>query len=131
MSAPGARAAAAEPLRLGNVAGEHSGDQLEPELFEARRERVPNLSCFGVAGPKMIAAGCEAWWGADQLAVMGLTEVLRHLPRLLSLRSALVRRFRAARPDIFIGIDAPEFNLRLARPPQGARVRPRQHARPQ
>jgi lipid-A-disaccharide synthase len=79
----------------------------------------------------MIAAGCEAWWGADQLAVMGLTEVLRHLPRLLSLRSALVRRFRAARPDIFIGIDAPEFNLRLARSLKGAGMRTVQYVSPQ
>jgi len=60
MSAPGARAAAAEPLRIGIVAGEHSGDQLGAALIAALRERVPNLSCFGVAGPQMIAAGCEA-----------------------------------------------------------------------
>ena len=131
MSAPGARASAAEPLRIGIVAGEHSGDQLGAALIAALRERVPNLSCFGVAGPKMIAAGCEAWWGADQLAVMGLSEVLRHLPRLLSLRSALVRRFRAARPDIFIGIDAPEFNLRLARSLKGAGIRTVQYVSPQ
>ena len=131
MSAPGARAAAAQGLRIGIVAGEHSGDQLGAALIAALRERVPNLSCFGVAGPKMIAAGCEAWWGADQLAVMGLSEVLRHLPRLLSLRSALVRRFRAARPDIFIGIDAPEFNLRLARSLKRAGVRTVQYVSPQ
>ena len=131
MSAPGARPAAAEPLRIGIVAGEHSGDQLGAALIAALRERVPNLSCFGVAGPKMIAAGCEAWWGADQLSVMGLSEVLRHLPRLLGLRSALVRRFRAARPDIFIGIDAPEFNLRLARSLKGAGMRTVQYVSPQ
>jgi lipid-A-disaccharide synthase len=131
MSAPGAPAAVAEPLRIGIVAGEHSGDQLGAALIAALRERVPNLSCFGVAGPKMIAAGCEAWWGADQLAVMGLTEVLRHLPRLLRLRSALVRRFRAARPDIFIGIDAPEFNLRLARSLKSAGMRTVQYVSPQ
>ena len=131
MSAVAARAAAAEPLRIGIVAGEHSGDQLGAALIAALRERVPNLSCFGVAGPKMIAAGCEAWWGADQLAVMGLTEVLRHLPRLLSLRAALGRRLRAARPDIFIGIDAPEFNLRLARSLKGAGVRTVQYVSPQ
>ena len=131
MSAVAARAAAAQGLRIGIVAGEHSGDQLGAALIAALRERVPNLSCFGVAGPKMIAAGCEAWWGADQLAVMGLTEVLRHLPRLLRLRSALVRRFRAARPDIFIGIDAPEFNLRLARSLKGAGMRTVQYVSPQ
>jgi lipid-A-disaccharide synthase len=131
MSAVGARAAAAQPLRIGIVAGEHSGDQLGAALIAALRERVPNLSCFGVAGPKMIAAGCEAWWGADQLAVMGLTEVLRHLPRLLSLRANLVRRLRAARPDVFIGIDAPEFNLRLARSLKDAGLRTVQYVSPQ
>ena len=131
MSAPGARAAAAQPLRIGVVAGEHSGDQLGAALITALRERVPDLSCFGVAGPKMIAAGCEAWWGAEQLAVMGLTEVLRHLPRLLRLRTALLRRLRAARPHIFIGIDAPEFNLRLARALRGAGLRTVQYVSPQ
>ncbi|TLY68973.1 MAG: lipid-A-disaccharide synthase, partial [Gammaproteobacteria bacterium] len=131
MSAPGARAAAAQPLRIGIVAGEHSGDQLGAALITALRERVPDLSCFGVAGPRMIAAGCEAWWGADQLAVMGLTEVLRHLPRLLRLRAALLRRLRAAHPHIFIGIDAPEFNLRLARALRGAGLRTVQYVSPQ
>jgi lipid-A-disaccharide synthase len=131
MSAVAARAAAAQGLRIGIVAGEHSGDQLGAALIAALRERVPNLSCFGVAGPNMIAAGCEAWWGADQLAVMGLTEVLRHLPRLLSLRATLGRRLRAARPDIFIGIDAPEFNLRLARTLKRAGVRTVQYVSPQ
>jgi lipid-A-disaccharide synthase len=131
MSAVAARAAAAQGLRIGIVAGEHSGDQLGAALIAALRERVPNLSCFGVAGPRMIAAGCEAWWGADQLAVMGLTEVLRHLPRLLSLRATLGRRLRAARPDIFIGIDAPEFNLRLARSLKGAGMRTVQYVSPQ
>jgi lipid-A-disaccharide synthase len=62
----------------------------------------------------MIAAGCEAWASAEELAVMGLYEVLRHLPRLLRLRRTLVARFVAARPQVFVGIDAPEFNLGLA-----------------
>ena len=105
----------AAPLRVGIVAGESSGDQLGAALIAALRERVPELECFGVAGPKMIAAGCEAWAGAEELAVMGLTEVVRHLPRLLRLRAALVRRFTACRPDVFVGIDAPEFNLGLAK----------------
>lgn len=102
------------PLRIGMVAGEASGDALGAALIEALRERVPELRCFGVAGPKMIAAGCEAWAGAEELSVMGLAEVLRHLPRLLRLRAALTQRFLAAGPDVFIGIDAPEFNLGLA-----------------
>jgi lipid-A-disaccharide synthase len=105
----------AAPLRVGIVAGESSGDQLGAALIAALRERVPQLECFGVAGPKMIAAGCEAWAGAEELAVMGLTEVLPHLPRILRLRAALSRRFQAAQPDVFVGIDAPTFNLGLAR----------------
>ncbi len=103
------------PLRVGIVAGESSGDQLGAALITALRAQVPDVQCFGVAGPKMVAAGCEPWASADELAVMGLTEVLHHLPRLLRLRSSLVARFRAARPDVFVGIDAPEFNLGLAK----------------
>lgn len=105
----------AAPLRVGIVAGESSGDQLAAALIAALRERAPDLQCFGVAGPKMIAAGCEAWAGAEELAVMGLTEVVRHLPRLLSLRASLAARFLAASPDVFVGVDAPEFNLGLAK----------------
>jgi lipid-A-disaccharide synthase len=132
MSAVDVRTAAAPPpLRVGIVAGEHSGDQLGAALIAALRQRSPAVQCFGVAGPKMIAQGCEAWAGADQLAVMGLTEVLRHLPRLLRLRSELRRRFSAARPDVFVGIDAPEFNLPLARQLKAAGIRTVQYVSPQ
>jgi lipid-A-disaccharide synthase len=124
-------AAAAAPLRVGIVAGEHSGDQLGAAFIAALRERVPGVRCFGVAGPKMIAEGCEAWAPSEELAVMGLTEVLRHLPRLLRLRGELWRRFRAARPDVFVGIDAPEFNLPLARRLKRARLRTVQYVSPQ
>jgi len=123
--------AAAPPLRVGVVAGEHSGDQLGAALISALRARVPQLSCFGVAGPKMIAAGCEAWAHSDELSVMGLTEVLRHAPRLLRLRADLVRRFSAARPDVFVGIDAPEFNLRLAHRLKATGIRTVQYVSPQ
>ena len=105
----------AAPLRIGIVAGESSGDQLGAALIAALRARVADVHCFGVAGPKMIAAGCEAWASAEELAVMGLTEVLHHLPRLLRLRASLTNRFLASRPDVFVGIDAPEFNLGLAK----------------
>ena len=124
-------AAAPPPLRVGVVAGEHSGDQLGAALIAALRERTPALHCFGVAGPKMIAQGCEAWAASEELAVMGLTEVLRHAPRLLRLRGALRRRFLAARPDVFVGIDAPEFNLPLARRLKEAGVRTVQYVSPQ
>lgn len=100
-------------LRVAVVAGEASGDALGAAFIAALREREPDAEVFGVAGPKMIAAGCEAWAPAETLAVMGVAEVLRHLARLWRLRRELTARFLAARPDVFIGIDAPEFNLRL------------------
>ncbi len=131
MSAVPVRTAAAAPLRVGMVAGEHSGDQLGAALIAALRERAPGLECFGVAGPKMIAAGCQAWAGADELAVMGLAEVLRHLPRLLRLRAELAARFTTARPDVFVGIDSPEFNLTLARRLKRAGIRCVQYVSPQ
>jgi lipid-A-disaccharide synthase len=123
--------AAATRLRVGMVAGEHSGDQLGAALIAALRERVPGVDCFGVAGPRMVAAGCEAWAAAEELSVMGLSEVLRHLPRLLRLRAHLVRRFHAARPDVFVGIDSPEFNLALARRLKAAGIRTVQYVSPQ
>jgi lipid-A-disaccharide synthase len=104
-----------EPLRVGIVAGELSGDLLGAALITAIRAQVPNAEFFGVAGPKMIAAGCEAWGTTDQLSVMGLAEVIRHIPRLLKLRASLVERFRDARPHVFVGIDYQEFNLGLAK----------------
>src|SRR6201996_5729239 len=110
-----ASAHADEPLRVGIVAGELSGDLLGAALITAIRAQVPNAQFFGVAGPKMIAAGCEAWATVDDLSVMGIAEVVRHLPRLLKLRSSLVDRFRAVRPDVFIGVDYQEFNLGLAK----------------
>jgi lipid-A-disaccharide synthase len=127
----GEPAAAAASLRVAIVAGEHSGDQLGAALIAALRARVPALHCFGVAGPKMRAAGCEAWAASEELSVMGLAEVLEHLPRLLRLRAALTRRLRAARPDVFIGIDAPEFNLRLARRLKEGGIRTVQYVSPQ
>jgi lipid-A-disaccharide synthase len=120
-----------EPLRIGLVAGEASGDQLGAALIAALRARHPDVRCFGVAGPKMRAQGCEAWAPADELAVMGLAEVLRHLPRLLGLRARLRRRFLEARPHVFVGIDAPEFNLGLAARLKRAGLRTVQYVSPQ
>lgn len=121
----------AAPLRVGIVAGESSGDQLGAALIAALRQRVPDLECFGVAGPKMIAEGCQAWARAEELAVMGLTEVLPHLPRILRLRAALIRRMREARPDVFVGVDAPTFNLGVARQLKARGVRTVQYVAPQ
>ncbi|HEY6516768.1 MAG TPA: lipid-A-disaccharide synthase [Steroidobacteraceae bacterium] len=121
----------AAPLRVGIVAGESSGDLLGAALIVALRERVPDLQCFGVAGPKMVAAGCDAWAGAEELAVMGLAEVVRHLPRLLRLRASLAARFLVSRPDVFVGVDAPEFNLGLAKRLHARGLRTVQYVSPQ
>src|SRR5882672_2020843 len=102
------------PLRVGLVAGEASGDTLGASLIAAIRQRRPDARFFGVAGPRMIAAGCEAWQPSERLAVMGLFEILGSLPGLLRLRSSVRGRFLEERPDVFVGIDAPEFNLNLA-----------------
>ncbi len=100
-------------MRIGIVAGETSGDILGAGLIRAIRVRVPDARFEGVAGPEMLAAGCEALFPAETLSVMGLAEVLRHLPRLMSVRRSLRRHFLANPPDVFIGIDSPDFNLGL------------------
>jgi lipid-A-disaccharide synthase len=102
-------------LRVAMVAGESSGDALGAALIEALRARVPELEVIGVAGSKMRVAGCEALADAHELEVMGLAEVLPHLPRLLRLRARLVREIVAHAPDVFVGIDYQQFNLGLAR----------------
>jgi lipid-A-disaccharide synthase len=99
---------------FGLVAGEASGDNLGGPLIEALADREPGSRFFGIAGPRMAEAGCEAWFSADELAVMGLAEIVRHLPRLLRLRRDLLQRFAATAPDAYVGIDSPEFNLRVA-----------------
>ena len=90
------------------------GRQSRRHLIEALRARVPGARFAGVAGPRMIAAGCEAWERAEDLAVMGLFEVLPHLPRLLRIRRKLLARVLRSGPDVYVGIDAKEFNLRVA-----------------
>jgi lipid-A-disaccharide synthase len=119
------------PLRVGLVAGEASGDTLGAALIQAMLPLAPDAQFFGIAGPKMHAAGCEIWEPAESLAVMGLFEVLRDLPRLLKLRARIRRQFRAAKPDVFVGIDAPEFNLRLARDLRAAGIPTVQYVSPQ
>lgn len=100
--------------RIVLVAGEASGDNLGAKLIESLRERLPRARFAGIAGPRMIAAGCEAWERAESLSVMGLFEIIPHLPRLLRIRRSLVERLLADPPDVYVGVDAKEFNLRLA-----------------
>jgi len=107
-------AASGSQPSFGLVAGEASGDNLGGPLIEALSSRAPGSRFFGIAGPRMAAAGCEAWYPSEALAVMGLAEIVRHLPRLLRLRRDLLLRLAEATPDVFVGIDSPEFNLRVA-----------------
>ena len=107
--------AAARPLRIALVAGELSGDLLGGAIVRALRARLPHAQIYGVAGPQMVEAGCESIGSIEELSVMGLAEVLPAIPRLLRLRARLVERFTQDRPDVFIGLDAPDFNLGLAR----------------
>ena len=100
-------------MKIGLVAGEASGDLLGAGLIRALRERVPDAKFEGVAGPEMIAAGCDRWEDSEMLAVMGLVEPLKVLPKLLRLRRSLADRWIASPPDVFVGIDAPDFNLGL------------------
>ena len=102
-------------IAIAIVAGEASGDLLGAELIRALSARHPGLEFYGVGGPKMQAARCEILEPSSSLAVRGLTEVLRHLPRLYRLRRRLARRFIRDAPALFIGIDAPDFNLGLER----------------
>jgi lipid-A-disaccharide synthase len=110
-------------MRIALVAGEASGDLLGAGLVSELKQRFPDAEFAGVGGARMRAAGVETWHDSGELAVMGLFEVLRHLPRLLSLRSRLRRRLLQWRPDVFIGIDAPDFNLGLERALKQAGVR--------
>ena len=100
---------------VGMVAGEASGDFLGAHLIRALRERVPQAAFVGIGGPRMEAAGLESWYPMERLAVRGYVEVLRHLPRLFLMRRRLAQRLLAARPRLFIGVDAPDFNLSLER----------------
>ena len=117
--------------RIVIVAGETSGDNLAAGLIRALQLRRPSLQFEGIAGPAMLAAGCTAWASSEELAVMGLFEVVRHLPRLLRLRRSVRARVLAWPPLAFIGVDAPEFNLGLAAQLHAHDIRTVQYVSPQ
>ena len=95
------------------VAGETSGDLLAGLLLDGFKARWPSLASVGIGGPQMAKRGFQAWWPSDKLAVRGYVEVLRHYREIVGIREQLKQRLLAQRPDIFVGVDAPDFNLDL------------------
>ena len=108
--------------RIAIIAGEVSGDLLGAGLIQAILKTHPDVKFEGIAGDAMQMAGCETFYPADDLAVMGLTEVIKDLPRLLAIKKAVLKRWIENPPDLFIGIDAPDFNLRVAKELKAAGV---------
>ena len=100
-------------MRLAMVAGEASGDLLAGLLLKGLKARWPALAAAGIGGPQMAAQGFEAWWPSDKLAVRGYVEVLRHYREIVGIRRQLTARLLDEHPDVFIGVDAPDFNLDL------------------
>lgn len=100
-------------LRIAMVAGEASGDLLASHLIAALRPHLPDARFEGIGGPKMVAQGFDAWWPAETLSVNGFSDALKRYRELSGIRSALKKRLLAEPPDIFIGVDAPDFNLDL------------------
>jgi lipid-A-disaccharide synthase len=103
-----------QPRRFALVAGETSGDLLAGLLLNGLRQRWPDLQAAGIGGSRMIEQGFDAWWPSEKLAVRGYVEVLRHYREIVGIRGQLKQRLLGAdRPDVFIGVDAPDFNLDL------------------
>jgi lipid-A-disaccharide synthase len=100
-------------LRVAMVAGEASGDQLGAFLMDALKERYPRIEFIGIGGPHMESRGMQSMVPQDKLAVRGYVEVIKHLPELLRIRRELRSHLTTLRPDVFVGIDAPDFNLPL------------------
>jgi lipid-A-disaccharide synthase len=118
-------------LRVAIVACEASGDILGAGLLEALRARCSRVDAFGMTGPRMADAGCDSWNSIDEVSVMGIAEVLPHLRRLLRLRGALADRIVESRPDVFIGIDSPDFNRPIAAAVKRAGIPTVQYVSPQ
>lgn len=100
--------------RIAMVAGEASGDLLSSLVIPGLQAHFPHLAMQGIGGPRMNALGFDAWWPQEKLAVRGYVEVLRHYREITSIRRSLLQRLLAKPPHLFIGVDAPDFNLDLA-----------------
>jgi lipid-A-disaccharide synthase len=100
-------------LRLGMVAGETSGDLLASLLLQGLKTRWPALQAAGIGGPRMTALGFDAWWPAEKLSIFGYVDALRHYRELVAIRNRLGDRLIAEKPDVFVGVDAPDFNFGL------------------
>jgi lipid-A-disaccharide synthase len=109
--------------RLALVAGEASGDLLASLLLTGLSERWPGLRAAGIGGPRMAACGFEAWWPSAKLSVFGYVDALLHYRELLGIRNELRERLLKDRPDVFIGVDAPDFNFGLEAPLRAAGIR--------
>lgn len=109
--------------RIFMVAGESSGDLLGAGLIRALRRRIPDLAVEGIAGPRMEAEGCRVLYPLDRLSVMGVGEVLRRYGELHRMRAGIIRALLQQPPDLFVGIDAPDFNIGLERALRGAGIR--------
>jgi lipid-A-disaccharide synthase len=118
-------------VRIAMVAGEASGDLLGAHLIQAVQSALPHARFLGVGGPRMQAAGFEVWHPSEALAVRGFVEILRHLPRILAIRSELRRRLVQDPPDLFVGVDAPDFNLTLEQALRSRGIRTVQYVSPQ
>ena len=108
-----AEANSARPVTIGIVAGEASGDALGAELIHAVRKRIRGVGFAGIGGARMESAGCAIWYPMSKLALRGYAEVLNHLPELVRIRRDVYRRLRSIQAPLFIGVDAPDFNLGL------------------
>jgi len=118
------------PLHIALIAAEPSGDQLGAALMQAINAQVSNVSYTGIGGPEMMAAGMQSLYPMEKLSVMGLVEILPHLPELLRIRSQITQHLIDNPPDIFIGIDAPDFNLGVAKKMKMAGIRSVQYVAP-
>ncbi len=120
---PTSAAAVAAAPRVAMVAGETSGDLLAGLLLDGLKARWPALTAGGIGGAQMARRGFQAWWPSDKLAVRGYVEVLRHYREIVGIRAQLKERLLHERPDVFIGVDAPDFNLALEQRLKEASIR--------